>query len=213
MSVAHKWHHVCASRVCSLFCEMKDRLQGKQNTSDLLSSRVGMPLMSSATARRPVHAAMDVINKVLDLVSPLNSSSPENNQDDDNLINTVKTEKEEYHLSRRNLGKSSDTPTSRQIIGSRRTVRQCLTFTSISDPSDVEATRVIFCGFTERDREAAIISVISSTLLYAHCSAMRFIHVMTGTTFQRHTHAFCSMINTHDELEVNLGHWARSRRT
>ena len=86
---AHKWHHVCASRVCSLFCEMKDRLQGKQNISDLLSSRVGMPLMSSATARRPVHAAMDVINEVLDLVSPLNSSSPENNQDDDNLINTV----------------------------------------------------------------------------------------------------------------------------
>ena len=143
-----------------------------------------MSLMSSATARRAVHAAMEVINEVLDLVSPLNSSSPENNQDDDNLTNTVKTEKEEDHLSRRNLGKSSDTPTSWQPVGSRRRVKQCLTFISILDPCDVEATRVIFCGVTERDREAAIISVISSTLLYAHCSAMRFIHVMTGTTFQ-----------------------------
>ena len=141
--------------------------------------------MYSATARRAVHAAMYVINEVLDLVSPLNSSSPENNQYDDNLINTVKTEKEEYRLSRLTLGKSSDTPTSWQPVGSRRTVKQCLTFTSILDPSDVEATRVIFRGFTERDGDAAIISVISSTLLYAHCSAMRFIHVMTGTTFQR----------------------------
>ena len=72
----HKWHHVCASRESSLFCEMKDRLRRKQNTSNLLSSRVGMTLMSLATARRAVHAAMEVINEVLDLVSPLNSDSP-----------------------------------------------------------------------------------------------------------------------------------------
>ena len=72
----HKWHHVCASRVSSLFCEIKDRLQGKQNTSNLFSSRVGMTLMSLITARRAVHAAMEVISEVLDLVSPLNSSSP-----------------------------------------------------------------------------------------------------------------------------------------
>ena len=72
----HKWHHVCASRVSSLFCEIKDCLQGKQNTSNLFSSRVGKTLMSLATARRAVHAAMEVISEVLDLVSPLNSSSP-----------------------------------------------------------------------------------------------------------------------------------------
>ena len=73
----HKWHHVCASRVSSLFCEMKDLLRGKQNTPNLLSSRVGTTLMSLATARRAVHAAIEVIKKVLDLVPPLNSSSPE----------------------------------------------------------------------------------------------------------------------------------------
>ena len=52
-------------------------LQGKQNTSNLFSSRVGMTLMSLITARRAVHAAMEVISEVLDLVSPLNSSSLE----------------------------------------------------------------------------------------------------------------------------------------
>ena len=72
----HKWHHICASRVCSPFCEMKDCLWGKQNTSNLLSPTVGMTLMSLATARGAVHAAIEVISEVLDLVSPLNSSSP-----------------------------------------------------------------------------------------------------------------------------------------
>ena len=69
-------YHVCASRESSLICEMKDRLRRKQHTSNLLSSRVGMTLMSLATARRAVHAAMEVINEVLGLVSPLNSDSP-----------------------------------------------------------------------------------------------------------------------------------------
>ena len=73
----HKWHHVCASRVSSLFCQMEDLLRGKHNTSNLLSSRVGMTLMSLATARKAVHAAIEVISEVLDLVPPLNSSSPE----------------------------------------------------------------------------------------------------------------------------------------
>ena len=61
---------------------------------------------------------------------------------------------------------------------------------------------MIFSGFTERDREAAINSVISSTLFL--CSV--FCHAIHSRNDQHnlskaHAHAFPSMLNTHDELE------------
>ena len=100
------------------------------------------------------------------------------------------------------MGRSSDTPTSWQPVVSRKTVEQCLTFISILDPSDVEAARVIFSGFTERDRETAINSVISSTL----CLCLLFCDAIHSRNDQHNlskanAHAFPSMINTHDELE------------
>ena len=81
-------------------------------------------------------------------------------------------------------------------------VKQCLTFISILDPSDVEAARVIFSGFTERDREAAINSVISSTLFLCSlsCDAIHSRNDQHNLS-KAHAHAFPRMINTHDELE------------
>ena len=81
-------------------------------------------------------------------------------------------------------------------------VKRWLTFISILDPSDVEAACVIFTGVTERDREAAINSVISSTL----CSCLLFCHAIFSRNDQQnlskaHAHALLSMIDTHDELE------------
>ena len=85
---------------------------------------------------------------------------------------------------------------------SRKTVKQCLTIISILDPSDVEAARVIFSGFTQRDREAAINPVISSTL----CLCLLFCDAIHSRNDQHnlskaHAHAFPSMLTTHDELE------------
>ena len=114
----------------------------------------------------------------------------------------MKTERERYHLSRQSLERSSDSPTSWQPVGSRKTVKQCLTFISILDQSDVEAARVIFTGFTERDREAAINSVISSTrfLCSQFCDAVHPRNDQHNLS-KAHARAFSSMINTHDELE------------
>ena len=66
----------------------------------------------------------------------------------------------------------------------------------------MEAARVIFSGVTERDREAAINSVISSTL----CLCSQFCDAIHSRNDQQnlskaHVHAFLSMIDTHDELE------------
>ena len=66
----------------------------------------------------------------------------------------------------------------------------------------MEAARVIFSGLTERDREAAINSVISSTL----CICSLFFDAVHSRNDQHnlskaHAHAFPSMLNTHDELE------------
>ena len=115
---------------------------------------------------------------------------------------TVKTEKERYHLSRRSWCRSNDSPTSWQTVGSRKTVKQCLTFISILDPSDVEAARVIFSGVTERDREAAINSMISSTLFLCSlfCDAIHSRDDQHNLS-KAHAHAFPSMIITHDEFE------------
>ena len=123
-------------------------------------------------------------------------------QDDDNLTKTVKIEKEKHHLSCRSLGRSSDSPRSWQPVRSRKTVKQCLTSSSILEQSDVEAARVIFSGFTERDREAAINSVISSTLFLCSqfCDAIHSRNDQHNLS-KAHAHAFPSMINTHDVLE------------
>ena len=61
---------------------------------------------------------------------------------------------------------------------------------------------MIFNSFTERDRDAAINSVISSTL----CLCSVFCHAIHSRNDQHncskaHAHAFTSMLNTHDELE------------
>ena len=97
---------------------------------------------------------------------------------------------------------SSDSPTFWQPVGSRKTVKQCLTFISIVNPSDVEAACVIFSGLTERDREAAINSVISSTLFLCSvfCDAIHSRNDQHNLS-KAYAHAFPSMINTHDELE------------
>ena len=73
---------------------------------------------------------------------------------------------------------------------------------SILDPSDVEATRVIFSGLTECDREAAINSVISSTLFLCSlfCDAIHSRNDQHNLS-KAHEHAFPSMLNTHDDLE------------
>ena len=114
----------------------------------------------------------------------------------------MKTEKERCHLSRRNLGRPNDPPTFWQPVGSRKTVKQCLTFISILDASDVEGARVIFSGLTERDREAATNSVISSFLFICSlfCDAIHPRNDQHNLS-KAHAHAFSSMLNTHDELE------------
>ena len=50
----HKWHHVCASRVCSLFCEMKDRLRRKQIHFEfiVIQSRDDVDVVSNGTKSR-----------------------------------------------------------------------------------------------------------------------------------------------------------------
>ena len=50
----HKWHHVCASRVCSLFCEIKDRLRGKQIHFEfiVIQSRDDVDVVSNGTKSR-----------------------------------------------------------------------------------------------------------------------------------------------------------------
>ena len=66
----------------------------------------------------------------------------------------------------------------------------------------MEAARVIFSGFTDSDREAAINSVISSTLFLCSlfCDAIHPRNDQHNLS-KAHAHAFSSMINTHDELE------------
>ena len=66
----------------------------------------------------------------------------------------------------------------------------------------MEAARVIFSGFTERDREAATNSVISSTLFVCSlfCDAIHSRNDQHNLS-KAHAHAFPSMITTHDVLE------------
>ena len=85
---------------------------------------------------------------------------------------------------------------------------------SILDPSDVEAARVIFSGLAECDREAAINSVISSTLFLCSlfCDAIHSRNDQHNLS-KAHANAFPSMLNTHDELEkrtFDTGHFQRS---
>ena len=50
----HNWHHVCASGVCSLFCEMKDCLRGKQIHFEfiVIQSRDDVDVVSNGTKGR-----------------------------------------------------------------------------------------------------------------------------------------------------------------
>ena len=69
---------------------------------------------------------------------------------------------------------------------------------------------MIFSGLTERDREAAINSMISSTLFLCSqfCDAIHPRHDQHNVS-KAHAHAFPSMLNTHDELErdFDTGHF------
>ena len=114
----------------------------------------------------------------------------------------MKTEKRKVPPFPSNLREAERPSNIVQPVGSRKTVKRCLTFISILDPSDVEGARVIFKCFTERDREAAINSVISSTLFLCllFCDAIHSRNDQHNLS-KAHAHAFPSMINTHDELE------------